>query len=491
MHKWTKSNKQQTHTQHLLRTGNMSASIALTILRLKNFQVILHRSYSVRRTVKEILNGWLRHVRKQKNVVFCSLYDGSTDKHLQVVADPQICHEELCTGCSVEVGGSLVPSQGRGQAVELQADHLSIVGPCDNEVYPIKPKTEYTADQLRAFPHLRARTILHQKLLRIRSTASMAVHKYFLDNHFLFVHTPITTSVDCEGAGETFSIKTGEELKPGAGGSDGPGHFFNSPTYLTVSGQLHLEVITGSFLKAYSFGPTFRAEKSPGRHHLAEFYMIEAEVAFTQSMECILQVMEGLVKSMTQSVLDSHEGEVEDLWKHSQVSDQSDIVNRLLNKTYIRMSYSDAIKILENKKDNFKESPKWGCDLSKEHEKFLVKHCGNVPVFVTDFPTEIKPFYCRQNEDHATVGAVDLLVPGVGELCGGSLREERHDILRPSLDNLGLTQPYHWYLELRQFGSVPHGGFGLGFERYLQCLLGIHNIKDTIPFPRWVQHCPL
>ncbi|XP_052280671.1 probable asparagine--tRNA ligase, mitochondrial isoform X1 [Dreissena polymorpha] len=435
------------------------------------------------------IRGWLRNVRKQKRVLFCNLNDGSCYENLQIVADPSICQSELSPGVSVEVTGTLVPSVGKGQEVELQADSLTVLGPCDNEFYPFKPRTEYTQDFLRNYPHLRCRTLHHQNLLRIRDSATMAVHKFLQDNGFLFVHTPIITSSDCEGAGEMFHIKTNEELK--SLNSEKPQQFFDRPSYLTVSGQLHLEIITGAFLRAYSFGPTFRAEKSPGRYHLAEFYMIEAEIAFTKSLDCVIQVMEDLVKSVTTSVFDKHESAIQDLWKQSNVEHISSIADRLTKNKYIRMTYTDAVNVLKQNSEKLSSIPNWGCDLSKEYEQFLVRYCDNVPVFVTDFPADLKPFYARTNSDEKTVSAVDLLVPEVGELFGGSLREERLQPLQDKLESLGLMKNYQWYLDLRQFGSVPHGGFGMGFERYLQCLLGIYNIKDAVPFPRWVGHCQL
>ncbi|XP_005038374.2 PREDICTED: probable asparagine--tRNA ligase, mitochondrial [Ficedula albicollis] len=308
------------------------------------------------------------------------------------------------------------------------------------------------------------------------------------NNGYVHIHTPIITSNDCEGAGELFQIATSREAKDSAEET----HFFNVPAFLTVSGQLHLEVMAGAFTHVFTFGPTFRAENSQSRRHLAEFYMVEAELSFTESLQDIMQVMEDLFKTVTSTVLSKCPRDVELFHKYIAPA-QKGRLEQILKHKFMIISYSEAVEILKQAPQTFTFKPEWGCDLQTEHEKYLVKHCGEVPVFVINYPYDLKPFYMRDNEDgpQHTVAAVDLLVPGVGELCGGSLREERLPFLESRLQRLGLTDAYQWYLDLRKFGSVPHGGFGMGFERYLQYILGVDNIKDVIPFPRFSHSCLL
>uniref|UniRef100_A0A3B5A469 Asparaginyl-tRNA synthetase 2, mitochondrial n=1 Tax=Stegastes partitus TaxID=144197 RepID=A0A3B5A469_9TELE len=408
------------------------------------------RKSSVQCSRREV-SGWVRSVRPQKANLFLHVNDGSSLQPLQVVASSFFPPSELrllTFGSAVEVTGILKKSPHKKQSVELEADQILVVGECDPVDFPFKIKERHGLEYIRQYPHLRCRTNAFSSLLRIRSEATTAIHSYFKENDFVQIHTPIITSNDCEGAGELFQVEpSGPEIVEDE-------YFFSVPTFLTVSGQLHLEVISGAFSRVYTFGPTFRAENSQSRRHLAEFYMVEAEISFTQSIEDLTKVMEDMFKSATEHVL-AHCVEDVDLF-HKHVT----------------------------------PGHRWGCDLKTEHEKYLVKHCGNIPVFVTDYPYDLKPFYARDNQDHPerTAAAVDLLVPGVGELCGGSLREERLDLLRA---RAGLEDTYSWYLDLRRFGSVPHGGFGLGFERYLQCILGVDNIKDVIPFPRFSHSCLL
>ncbi|XP_065268305.1 asparaginyl-tRNA synthetase isoform X10 [Emys orbicularis] len=344
------------------------------------------------------VQGWVRSVRSQKEVLFLHINDGSSLESLQVVADPTLEHRDLTFGSAVEVQGKLVKSLHRMQNVELKAENIRVVGPCDTLTFPFKPRERQPLEYSRQFPHLRCRTNTLSSLLRVRSEATAAIHSFFKDNGYVHVHTPIITSNDCEGAGELFHVRTSNKVQEPGENS----HFFNVPAFLTVSGQLHLEVMAG-------------------------------------------------------------------------------------------ISYTEAVEILKRAPQTFTFQPKWGSDLQTEHEKYLVKHCGEVPVFVVNYPYDLKPFYMRDNEDgpQHTVAAVDLLVPGIGELCGGSLREERLHFLQSRLERLGLADAYQWYLDLRQFGSAPHGGFGMGFERYLQCILGVDNIKDVMPFPRFPHSCLL
>uniref|UniRef100_A0A8B9MS43 asparagine--tRNA ligase n=1 Tax=Accipiter nisus TaxID=211598 RepID=A0A8B9MS43_9AVES len=401
------------------------------------------------------VQGWVRSVRSQKEVLFLHINDGSSLENLQVVADPSLENRDLTFGSAVEVQGKLVKSPHRMQNMELKAETIRVVGPCDTLAFPLKTKERHPLEYVRQFPHLRCRNNTLGSLLRIRSEATAAIHSFFQDNGYVHIHTPIITSNDCEGAGELFQIETSNEAREPAEKT----HFFDVPAFLTVSGQLHLEVMAGAFTHVFTFGPTFRAENSQSRRHLAEFYMVEAELSFTESLEDIMQ----------------------------------DRLEKTLKNKFVIISYNEAVEILKQASQTFTFKPEWGCDLQTEHEKYLVKHCGEVPVFVINYPYDLKPFYMRDNEDgpQHTVAAVDLLVPGIGELCGGSLREERLPFLRSRLQRLGLTDAYQWYLDLRKFGSVPHGGFGMGFERYLQYILGVENIKDVIPFPRFSHSCLL
>ncbi|KFO80300.1 hypothetical protein N303_02077, partial [Cuculus canorus] len=441
--------------------------------------------------------GWVRSVRSQKEVLFLHINDGSSLENLQVVADPSLENRDLTFGSAVEVQGMLVKSPHVMQNMELKAGTIHVVGPCDPWSFPLKMKKRHPLEYVRQFPHLRCRSNTLGSLLRIRSEATAAIHSFFQDNGYVHIHTPIITSNDCEGAGELFQIETSNGAKESAEKA----HFFNVPAFLTVSGQLHLEVMAGAFTHVFTFGPTFRAENSQSRRHLAEFYMVEAELSFTESLQDIMQVMEELIKTATSTVLSKCPRDV--ALFHKYIAPAQKVINvtgKICNPVMrfflfpsCRISYSEAVEILKQASQTFTFKPEWGCDLQTEHEKYLVKHCGEVPVFVINYPYDLKPFYMRDNEDgpQHTVAAVDLLVPGVGELCGGSLREERLSFLESRLQRLGLTDAYQWYLDLRKFGSVPHGGFGMGFERYLQYILGVDNIKDVIPFPRFSHSCLL
>ncbi|XP_071372455.1 asparaginyl-tRNA synthetase isoform X2 [Centroberyx affinis] len=432
------------------------------------------------------VQGWVRSVRPQKENLFLHVNDGSSLQSLQIVASSDLNDPLLTFGSAVEVTGSLKESPNRKQPVELQADQIHVVGECNPVDFPFKIKERHGLEYIRQLPHLRCRTNVFSSLLRIRSEATAAIQSYFKENDFVQIHTPVITSNDCEGAGELFQVE------PSGQDKEEDGNFFSVPAFLTVSGQLHLEVMSGAFSGVYTFGPTFRAENSQSRRHLAEFYMVEAEVSFTQSLEDLTKVMEDMFRSATEHVL-AHCAEDVDLFHRHVTPGHRDNVDAMLKRKFSVITYSEAIDILNRSSQKFAFPTHWGCDLQTEHEKHLVKHCGSIPVFVTDYPYDLKPFYARDNQDRPkhTAAAVDLLVPGVGELCGGSLREERPDLLRARLAQAGLEDTYGWYLDLRRFGSVPHGGFGMGFERYLQCILGVDNIKDVIPFPRFSHSCLL
>uniref|UniRef100_A0A3B5KCG1 Asparaginyl-tRNA synthetase 2, mitochondrial n=1 Tax=Takifugu rubripes TaxID=31033 RepID=A0A3B5KCG1_TAKRU len=406
------------------------------------------------------IQGWVRSVRPQKKNLFLHVNDGSSLQSLQIIASSDQNDPLLTFGCAVEVTGLLKQSPNQKQPVELEADKIRVVGECNPLDFPFKIKERHAVEYIRQFPHLRCRTNAFSSLLRIRSEATAAIHSYFKKNGFVQIHTPIITSNDCEGAGELFAVQ------PQRPENDVDEKFFSVPAFLTVSGQLHLEVMSGAFSKVYTFGPTFRAENSQSRRHLAEFYMVEAELSFTQSIEDLTEVMEDIFKSSTEYVLAQCAEDVALFHKHVSPGHR-DSIDYWLRTKFPVMTYSEAVDILNRSSQNFVFPTEWGCDLQKEHEK--------------------------DNQDHPehTAAAVDLLVPGVGELCGGSLREERLDLLRTRLEEVGLEDAYSWYLDLRRFGSIPHGGFGLGFERYLQCILGVDNIKDVIPFPRFSHSCLL
>ncbi|NXG90998.1 SYNM protein, partial [Stercorarius parasiticus] len=461
----------------------------------------VREALGARQPVGEVkVQGWVRSVRSQKEVLFLHINDGSSLESLQVVGDPSLENRDLTFGSAVEVQGKLVKSPHKMQNMELKAETIRVVGPCDTWLFPLKMKERHPLEYVRQFPHLRCRNNTLGSLLRIRSEATAAIHSFFQDNGYVHIHTPIITSNDCEGAGELFQIETSHETRESVKKT----HFFNVPAFLTVSGQLHLEVMAGAFTHVFTFGPTFRAENSQSRRHLAEFYMVEAELSFTESLQDIMQVMEDLFKTVTSTVLSKCPHDVELFHKHIAPAQKTFWVVFFFSSC--RISYNEAVETLKRASQTFTFKPEWGCDLQTEHEKYLVKHCGDIPVFVINYPYDLKPFYMRDNEDgpQHTVAAVDLLVPGVGELCGGSLREERLPFLESRLQRYGkptgarrLIQPRdcfsssQGYLDLRKFGSVPHGGFGMGFERYLQYILGVDNIKDVIPFPRFSHSCLL
>lgn len=432
------------------------------------------------------IQGWVRSVRPQKENLFLHVSDGSSPLSLQIIASSDLNNPLLTFGSAVKVTGVLKKSPHPKQPYELEAEVINVVGECNPVEFPFKVKKRHNPEYLRQFPHLRCRTNSFSSLLRIRSEATAAIHSYFKENGFVQIHTPVITSNDCEGAGELFQVE------PSCPQNAEDHSFFSVPTFLTVSGQLHLEVMSGAFSRVYTFGPTFRAENSQSRRHLAEFYMVEAEISFTQSIEDLTKVMEDMFRSATEHVL-AHCTEDVSLFHKHVTPGHRDTVDAMLKKRFPIISYSNAIEILQRSSEDFVFPTEWGCDLQTEHEKYLVKHCGNLPVFVTDYPYDLKPFYARDNQDHPlhTTAAVDLLVPGVGELCGGSLREERLELLTARLEAAELEDTYSWYLDLRRFGSVPHGGFGMGFERYLQCILGVDNIKDVVPFPRFSHSCLL
>ncbi len=436
------------------------------------------------------VKGWVRTSRESKNFAFIVMNDGSCFNNLQIVVEESAINnyaevmKQITVGASIEVTGRIEPTPGMQQPFEMKAESLTVLGvsPVD---YPLQKK-RHTLEYLRTIQHLRPRANLFQCAFRIRSIAAQAIHRFFHDRGFVYVHTPLITGSDCEGAGEMFQVTTldMENLpKTEDGKVNYNEDFFGKPVSLTVSGQLNAEIFALAFRDVYTFGPTFRAENSYTARHAAEFWMIEPEIAFAE-LEDDLRLEEDMIKYIISAVLEEAPEEMKFL---NNFVDKG-LIERLegvRNAEFARVSYTDAVKILEESGAAFEYKPYWGCDLQTEHERYLTeKHFGR-PVFVTDYPKEIKAFYMRMNDDGKTVAAADLLVPGIGELCGGSQREERLDVLEKRITELGMKcEDYWWYLELRKYGSVKHSGFGMGFERMIMYLTGIANIRDVLPFPR-------
>ncbi len=447
-----------------------------------------------KRKIKELLNqepetkatvrGWVRTVRDQKSFSFIEVNDGSTLSNLQVVADAAIPGYEkalldLSVGASVAISGHLVKSQGKNQAVELKAEEIRVIGKADPARYPLQKK-RHSFEFLRTIAHLRPRTNTQGAIVRVRNALAFATHLFFQERGFFYIHTPIITGSDCEGVGEMFRVTTLEKPDPAK-------DFFGKTTYLTVSGQLEAESLACALSDIYTFAPTFRAENSNTSRHLAEFWMIEPEMAFADlkdDMECA----ESYLKFCIHYLL-----------KHSQEDlaffdkfIENGLIQRLehvAHTPFTHISYTEAIKILEKAPKSFEFPVKWGVDLQSEHERYLAEEHFKKPVILTDYPKKIKAFYMRDNDDGKTVAAMDILVPKIGEIIGGSQREERLDVLRQKIADFGLNpEEYLWYLELREFGSVPHAGFGLGFERLILFATGMENIRDVIPFPRYPGH---
>ena len=440
------------------------------------------------------VSGWVRTVRESKAFAFVELNDGTYFRNLQVVLEEgrlnnyrQIV-KSISVGAAVEFTGEIELTPEMKQPFELKADAATLVGESPSD-YPLQKK-RHTLEYLRTIQHLRPRANLFQCAFRVRSVAAQAIHRFFHDKGYLYVHTPLITGSDCEGAGEMFRVTTLDADNPPRtedGAVDFKQDFFGKPVSLTVSGQLNAEIFAMAFRNVYTFGPTFRAEISYTPRHAAEFWMIEPEIAFATLKED-MDLQEEMVKYIISTVLDECPEEMNFL---NSFVDKG-LVDRLKfvrDSEFVRCSYTEAISILENSGEKFEYPISWGSDLQTEHERYLTeKHFGK-PVFVTDWPKEIKAFYMRMNDDGKTVAAADLLVPVVGELCGGSQREERYDVLEARIRELGMNpEDYWWYLELRKYGTAPHAGFGMGFERMIMYLTGIANIRDVLPFPRTTQN---
>jgi asparaginyl-tRNA synthetase len=438
------------------------------------------------------VRGWVRTRRDSKaGLSFIHLSDGSGFLPIQIVAPNTLPNyagevQRLTAGCALIARGTLVASQGKGQSVEIQASTVEVVGWVDDpETYPMQPK-KHSLEYLREVAHLRPRTNLIGAVARLRNTISFAIHRFFQGEGFLWVHTPIITGSDAEGAGAMFRVSTLDANNPPRlpdGKVDFNQDFFGKETHLTVSGQLNVECYCLALSRVYTFGPTFRAENSNTRRHLSEFWMVEPEIAFA-SLDDDVALAERFLKSIFRAVLDERQDDMAFFAEHV---DKSCIerLTKFVDAPFERMEYGEAVKRLEESKKKFEFQPRWGIDLQSEHERYLVEELVGRPVVVVNYPKSIKAFYMRQNDDGKTVAAMDVLAPGIGEIIGGSQREERLERLDARLDEMKLPKAdYGWYRDLRRYGTVPHAGFGLGLERAIQYASGVDNIRDVIPFPR-------
>ena len=434
------------------------------------------------------VQGWVRTRRDSKDFSFIELNDGSTLRNLQIIARNSLPNyadiQKLTTGASIRVSGALVPSQGKGQKWELVAARIDIIGRADDS-YPLQKKG-HTPEFLREIAHLRPRSNLFGSVFRVRSRLAFAIHKFFQERGFVYVHTPIITGSDCEGAGELFRVSTIDPRNPprkNANDIDYAKDFFARQTYLTVSGQLEAEAFACALSKVYTFGPTFRAENSNTSRHASEFWMIEPEMAFCDlsgDMDLAEEIVKYLVRDICQNCPD--EMELFSKFVDKELLARLDFV---LERPFQRVSYTDAVDLLKKSGEKFEFPIEYGLNLQSEHERWLTETHFKCPVTVFNYPKEIKPFYMRLNDDNQTVTAMDLLVPGIGEIVGGSQREERLDVLEENMRRHKMDPAdYKWYLDLRRYGTVPHAGFGLGFERMLMFVTGVSNIRDVIPFAR-------
>ena len=435
-----------------------------------------------------LVQGWVKTRRSSKAVSFLQLNDGSTLRDIQVVVDESnpayAAAASLTTGSSVSVVGTLVESPGKGQQYEIQAQHLEVVGDSDPETYPLQKK-RHTPEFLREIAHLRPRTNTFGAMARIRNAVAFAIHSFYQSRGFQYIQTPIITASDAEGAGSMFRVTTLDLENPPRreGLVDASEDFFGKPTFLTVSGQLEAEIFAMALSDVYTFGPTFRAENSNTSRHLAEFWMIEPEVAFCE-LDGLAELAEDFLKFIFWYVLDNCP---EDMEFFNKWYDETAIstLRGIVDSDFEKITYTEAVDLLQKSGESFEFPVSWGIDLQSEHERYLTETKIQKPVIVTDYPKEIKAFYMRLNDDDQTVRAMDVLVPRIGEIIGGSQREERRDVLERRMRESGVSvQEYGWYLDLRSYGTVPHAGFGLGFERTVQFVTGVSNIRDVIPFPR-------
>ena len=437
-----------------------------------------------------VVCGWIRNHRKQKEFGFIDFNDGTCFKNLQIVYDNSLENfddiQKLHIGSAIEVHGKIIKSEGAGQAIEMKLLSYKLCGDCPED-YPIQPK-RHSIEFLREQAYLRTRTNLFGAVFRVRSVAAYAIHKFFQDDGYVYFHAPIITASDCEGAGEMFQVTTLDMDRVAKSGEvDYSKDFFGKKAALTVSGQLQAETFALSYKKVYTFGPTFRAENSNTKTHASEFWMIEPEIAFCD-LEGDMNIMENMLKFVVKYVLDNCPEEMEFFDKFVEKG-LLDKLNKLLNSKFTRVDHEEVISILKKAPVKWEFEPEYGEDIAREHEKYITEYF-NGPVFIKNWPKDIKAFYMRQNDDGKTVAAVDLEVPGAGELMGGSQREENYDKLLNRIRELGMKEEdFDWYLNLRKFGGCVHSGFGMGFERLIIYLTGVDNIRDVIPYPRTPGNC--
>jgi asparaginyl-tRNA synthetase len=434
-----------------------------------------------------VVAGWVRTRRDTSGFSFVEINDGSCQANIQVIADRNLANYEkeikkLTTGCSLIVEGELTQSPAKGQRVEVQAKRIAVVGWADPESYPLQKK-RHSFEFLREISHLRPRTNALGGVARVRSQLSFSVHSFFRQKGFHHIHTPVITTSDCEGAGEMFQVVTEQELNAARAAAGGSENFFGNRAGLTVSGQLQAEVFAQALGSVYTFGPTFRAENSNTSRHLAEFWMLEPEMAFCD-LACNMDLAEEMLKYLLHEVLENCSQDMELFDRFI----EKGLIGKLRNvveNEFARITYTDAVDELLKSDREFEFPVSWGIDLHSEHERYLTEEVFKLPLIVVDYPASIKPFYMRVNDDTTTVAAMDILVAGIGEIVGGSQREERYDVLLGRMQQNGINEEeYQWYLDLRRYGTTPHSGFGLGFERLVQFVTGMHNIRETIPFPR-------
>ena len=440
-----------------------------------------------------VVEGWVKTIRDSKTFGFIELNDGSFFKNIQIVFDNTLDNfDDLCKlplSSSIKVTGTFVRTEGAKQPFEIKANKVDLEFASDLD-YPLQKK-RHSFEYLRTISHLRPRTNTFNAVFRVRSVLSYAIHKFFQEGGFVYVHTPIITSSDCEGAGEMFNVNTfdlNNLPKTEDGNVDYSKDFFGKPAHLTVSGQLNVETFAFAFRNVYTFGPTFRSENSNTVKHASEFWMIEPEICFAD-LKDDMDLAEDMIKYIIKYVMDNCPEEME-FFNNFIDKGLFEKLNNVINSDFARITYTDAIKELEKNNDKFEFPVHWGSDLQTEHERYLCEVLFKKPVFVTDYPAEIKAFYMKQNPDGKTVAAADLLAPGIGEIIGGSQREDNLDVLKAKIKELGMKESdYWWYLDLRKYGSVRHAGFGLGFERMMMYLTGMQNIRDVIPFSRTPKNC--
>ena len=446
----------------------------------------INKNYSNMNGENVIVAGWIRNLRDSKKIAFIELNDGSYFKSTQIVLEEGLANYNdivsLNIGASIIVNGVVKVTEGAKQPFEIVANTVDVSGVSSPD-YPLQNK-RHSMEFLRDIAHLRPRTNTFLAVFKVRSVIAQAIHEFFAQNEFVYVHTPIITSSDCEGAGEMFRVTTLEDTK----GTPETEDFFGKKTSLTVSGQLSAEAMAMAFSNVYTFGPTFRAEDSHTARHAAEFWMIEPEMAFCD-LEGDMELAEQMIKFVIRKVLDNCPEEVQ-FFNNYFDKELIERLNHIYNSEFTRITYTEAVDLLMKHNDEFEYKVEWGTDLQTEHERYLTEKIFKKPVFVTDYPKEIKAFYMKLNEDGKTVRAVDMLVPGIGEIIGGSQREENLDKLLARMNELGLKEEdYSWYLDTRRYGSVIHSGFGLGFERLVMYMTGMSNIRDVIPFPRTPGNC--